>query len=268
MKKVLATLLIFAIYSCSTVPLTGRRQLSFIPGSQMTAMAVDQYQQVLNSSKIVNGTAQSKMVKDVGARISAAVEQYLRQKGHADMVETFSWEFNLIEENVVNAWCMPGGKVAFYTGILAVCQDEEGIAVVMGHEVAHAVAKHGSERMSQGLVQQFGVTALQVALKDKPAETQSIYMAAYGLGAQYGAMLPFSRLHESEADEMGLVFMAMAGYDPRTAPKFWERMSAQSEGSAPLEFLSTHPSHKTRITKLNAQMGQAYSVYQKNINKK
>jgi predicted Zn-dependent protease len=184
------------------------------------------------------------------------------------MVETFSWEFNLIEENVVNAWCMPGGKVAFYTGILAVCQDEEGIAVVMGHEVAHAVAKHGSERMSQGLVQQFGGTALQVALKDKPAETQSIYMAAYGLGAQYGAMLPFSRLHESEADEMGLVFMAMAGYDPRTAPKFWERMSAQSEGSAPLEFLSTHPSHKTRITKLNAQMGQAYSVYQKNINKK
>ncbi|PTM05365.1 MAG: peptidase M48 [Bacteroidetes bacterium] len=264
MKKILATVLVLAIYSCSTVPLTGRRQLSLIPGAQMSSMAVDQYKQVLGQSKIVNGTAQSKMVKDVGARISAAVEKYLRQKGHADMIKEFAWEFNLIEENVANAWCMPGGKVAFFTGIMGICQDEVGVAVVMGHEVAHAVAKHGSERMSQGLVQQFGGMALQVALQDKPAETQSLYMAAYGLGAQYGAMLPFSRLHESEADEMGLVFMAMAGYDPREAPKFWERMAAQSGGSAPMEFLSTHPSNQTRIKDLNAQMAKAYTIYQKN----
>tara|TARA_R110001592_G_scaffold363155_1_gene680762 strand:- start:38437 stop:39243 length:807 start_codon:yes stop_codon:yes gene_type:complete len=264
MKKVLATVLVLAIYSCSTVPLTGRRQLSLIPGAQMSSMAVDQYKQVLGQSKIVNGTAQSKMVKDVGARISVAVEKYLRQKGHADMIKEFAWEFNLIEENVANAWCMPGGKVAFYTGIMGICQDEAGVAVVMGHEVAHAVAKHGSERMSQGLVQQFGGMALQVALKDKPAETQSLYMAAYGLGAQYGAILPFSRLHESEADEMGLVFMAMAGYDPREAPKFWERMAAQSGGAAPMEFLSTHPSNQTRIKDLNAQMAKAYTIYQKN----
>tara|TARA_R110000868_G_scaffold9228_1_gene46493 strand:+ start:955 stop:1761 length:807 start_codon:yes stop_codon:yes gene_type:complete len=264
MKKVLATVLVLAIYSCSTVPLTGRRQLSLIPGAQMSSMAVDQYKQVLGQSKIVNGTAQSKMVKDVGARISVAVEKYLRQKGHADMIKEFAWEFNLIEENVANAWCMPGGKVAFYTGIMGICQDEAGVAVVMGHEVAHAVAKHGSERMSQGLVQQFGGMALQVALKDKPAETQSLYMAAYGLGAQYGAILPFSRLHESEADEMGLVFMAMAGYDPREAPKFWERMAVQSGGAAPMEFLSTHPSNQTRIKDLNAQMAKAYTIYQRN----
>lgn len=268
MKKVLATVLVLAIYSCSTVPLTGRRQLSLIPGAQMSSMAVDQYKQVLGQSKIVNGTAQSKMVKDVGARISVAVEKYLRQKGHADMIKEFAWEFNLIEENVANAWCMPGGKVAFYTGIMGICQDEAGVAVVMGHEVAHAVAKHGSERMSQGLVQQFGGMALQVALKDKPAETQSLYMAAYGLGAQYGAILPFSRLHESEADEMGLVFMAMAGYDPREAPKFWERMAAQSGGAAPMEFLSTHPSNQTRIKDLNAQMAKAYTIYQKNQTQK
>lgn len=267
MKKLVSTLSILFIYSCSTVPLTGRKQLSLIPGSQMSAMAVDQYKQVLNQSKIVSGTAQSKMVKDVGARISAAVEQYLRQKGHAEMIKEFAWEFNLIEENIANAWCMPGGKVAFYTGIMGICQDELGVAVVMGHEVAHAVAKHGSERMSQGLVQQFGGMALQVAIKDKPSETQSLYMAAYGIGSQYGAMLPFSRLHESEADEMGLVFMAMAGYDPREAPKFWERMAAQSGGAAPPEFMSTHPSHNTRISDLNKQMAKAYTIYQKNQTK-
>ncbi len=267
MKKGLALLLVLGIYACSTVPLTGRKQLSLIPGSQMSAMAVDQYQQVLSQSKVISGTQQAKMVKDVGAKISMAVERYLREKGHGDMVKEFAWEFNLIEENIVNAWCMPSGKVAFYTGIMGVCQDEAGVAVVMGHEIAHAVAKHGSERMSQGLLQQFGGMALQVALQDKPAETQSLYMAAYGLGAQYGAVLPFSRLHESEADEMGLVFMAMAGYDPREAPKFWERMSAKSGGSAPPEFMSTHPAHDTRIKDLNAQMGKAYSIYQRNATK-
>ena len=249
--------------ACKTVPITGRKQVSLIPGSQMNAMAVDQYKQVLESSKLVKGTPQSKMVEEVGLRISKAVEEYLKANGHGDLVKEFQWEFNLIDEDVANAWCMPGGKVAFYTGILKVCKDATGVAVVMGHEIAHAVAKHGSERMSQGLVQQAGGVALSVALKDKPQETQSLYMAAYGLGSQYGAMLPFSRLHESEADKMGLYFMAMAGYNPNEAPKFWERMAANSGGAAPLEFLSTHPSHKTRIEDLNKNMKKAQDYYQK-----
>ncbi|MGB0979054.1 MAG: M48 family metallopeptidase [Croceimicrobium sp.] len=263
MRKYLLISSLLVLGACKTVPLTGRKQVSLIPGSQMNAMAVNQYQQVLSESKVLRGTPEANMVNSVGQKISQAVEQYLRQKGHAEMIKDFKWEFNLIEENVANAWCMPGGKVAFYTGILPICQDEAGIAVVMGHEVAHAIANHGSERMSQGLIQQFGGTALQVAIKEQPEKTQGLYMAAYGIGSQYGAMLPFSRLHESEADEMGLVFMAMAGYDPREAPKFWERMAANSGGSQPPEFMSTHPSNQTRIKDLNANMGEAMKYYLK-----
>ncbi|MCR9155410.1 MAG: M48 family metallopeptidase [Bacteroidetes bacterium] len=263
MRKYLLISSLLILGACKTVPLTGRKQVSLIPGSQMNAMAVNQYQQVLSESKVLRGTPEANMVNTVGQKISQAVEQYLRQKGHAEMIKDFKWEFNLIEENVANAWCMPGGKVAFYTGILPICQDEAGIAVVMGHEVAHAIANHGSERMSQGLIQQFGGAALQVAIKEQPEKTQGLYMAAYGIGSQYGAMLPFSRLHESEADEMGLVFMAMAGYDPREAPKFWERMAANSGGSQPPEFMSTHPSNQTRIKDLNANMGEAMKYYLK-----
>lgn len=263
MRKYLLISSLLILGACKTVPLTGRKQVSLIPGSQMNAMAVNQYQQVLSESKVLRGTPEANMVNTVGQKISQAVEQYLRQKGHAEMIKDFKWEFNLIEENVANAWCMPGGKVAFYTGILPICQDEAGIAVVMGHEVAHAIANHGTERMSQGLIQQYGGVALQVAIREQPEKTQGLYMAAYGIGSQYGAMLPFSRLHESEADEMGLVFMAMAGYDPREAPKFWERMAANSGGSQPPEFMSTHPSNQTRIKDLNANMGEAMKYYLK-----
>lgn len=262
-KRFLLFSLVFGLTACKSVPLTGRKQLSLIPGSQMNAMAVDQYQQVLSKAKVLTGTPEAQQVKRVGNKISQAVETYLKQKGHAEMIKDLNWEFNLIDENVANAWCMPGGKVAFYTGIMGICGDDAGVAVVMGHEIAHAIANHGSERMSQGLVQQFGGVALQVAIKDQPQQTQALYMAAYGIGSQYGAMLPFSRLHESEADEMGLIFMAMAGYDPREAPKFWQRMSAASGGGAPPEFMSTHPSHDRRISDLNANMGKALSYYQK-----
>jgi predicted Zn-dependent protease len=158
---------------------------------------------------------------------------------------------------------MPGGKVAFYTGILPICGDETGVAVVMGHEVAHAVAEHGGERMSQGLVLQLGGMALSEALSEKPEQTRSLYMSAFAIGAQYGAMLPFSRKHESEADHLGLIFMAMAGYDPRAAPAFWERMSAQG-GQAPPEFMSTHPSDATRVRQLNEHMAEALRYYQGN----
>lgn len=254
--------LFFALSACKSVPLTNRRQLSFIPNSQLTSLSLDQYGQVLSSSKLLHNTPESEMVKRVGQRIAQAVEDYLRSKGHAEMIKDFNWEFNLIDDPSVNAWCMPGGKVAFYTGILPICNGEAGIAVVMGHEVAHAVARHGNERMSQALLQQAGGVALNVALRDQPEQTQQLYNSAYGIASQLGAILPFSRLHESEADEMGLIFMAMAGYDPREAPKFWERMAAGS-GGAPPEFLSTHPSHNRRVEDLNKNMAKAVVAYQK-----
>jgi predicted Zn-dependent protease len=203
------------------------------------------------------------MVKGVGLKIQKAVEEYMAQNNWSGQLEGYAWEFNLIEDDIVNAWCMPGGKVVFYTGIMPICQDETGVAVVMGHEVAHAIANHGAERMSQGLVQQMGGQALSVALSSKPAETQALYNAAYGIASNYGAMLPFSRLHESEADKMGLIFMAMAGFDPQEAPKFWERMQKKSGGAAPPEFLSTHPSHESRIKDLNAQIPEAMKYYKK-----
>ena len=200
------------------------------------------------------------MVRRVGERIQHAVEQYLAQAGLGNHLDGYQWEFNLIESDQVNAWCMPGGKVAFYTGILPVCEDELGVAVVMGHEVAHAVAEHGSERMSQGLVTQLGGMALSEATKNKPEETQALWMTAFAVGAQYGAMMPYSRLHESEADHMGLIFMAMAGYDPRAAPVFWTRMAALG-GAKPPEILSTHPSDATRVRNLEEKLPDALKYY-------
>jgi predicted Zn-dependent protease len=162
-----------------------------------------------------------------------------------------------VEENTVNAWCMPGGKVVVYTGLLPVALNDDGLAVVMGHEIAHAIANHGNERMSQGLAAQAGGVALSVALSNKSPETQNLFLKAYGVGANVGAMLPFSRLHESEADEMGLILMAMAGYNPDEAIKFWERMDKATQGQAPPEFLSTHPAHSTRIQNLKKAIPKA-----------
>ncbi len=248
------------VVSCATVPLTGRRQLNLIPDSQMNALSFQQYDQVLAQSTLSTNAEQTAAVKRVGRRIQHAVEEYFRSQGQSDKLAGYQWEFNLIESDQVNAWCMPGGKVAFYTGILPICRDEAGIAVVMGHEVSHAIARHGSERMSQGLLMQMGGMALSSALKNKPQKTQALYMTAFAVGAQYGAMLPFSRAQESEADHLGLIFMAMAGYDPHEAPKFWERMTAQG-GAKPPEFLSTHPSDERRIRDLKALIPEAMKYY-------
>lgn len=264
MKKIIVILILSLLgYSCATVPVTGRKQLSLVSNSEILPMSFDSYKTVLDSSKMSTNKQQVDMVKRSGANIQKAVEQFMAQNGWSDQLQGYAWEFNLIDENIVNAWCMPGGKVAFYTGIMPVCQDETGVAVVMGHEVAHAIANHGAERMSQGLLQQMGGVALDVAVANQPDETRALYGMAYGVASNYGAMLPFSRLHESEADKMGLIFMAMAGYDPREAPKFWERMAAKSGGSAPPEFMSTHPSHDTRIEDLNAQIPEAMKYYKK-----
>ncbi|MDZ7608535.1 MAG: M48 family metallopeptidase [Cyclobacteriaceae bacterium] len=264
MKKNLFILVILMLcYSCATVPVTGRKQLSLVSNSEILPMSFSSYKTVLDSAKLSTNKQQAEMIKRVGARIQKSVEEYMAQNNWSDQLNGYAWEFNLIEEDVVNAWCMPGGKVVFYTGIMPICQDETGVAVVMGHEVAHAVANHGAERMSQGLIQQMGGEALSVALASKPDETRALYNTAYGVASNYGAMLPFSRLHESEADKMGLIFMAMAGYNPEEAPKFWERMAKTSGGGAPPEFLSTHPSHATRIRDLNAQIPEAMKYYKK-----
>jgi predicted Zn-dependent protease len=247
---------------CSTVAITGRKQLNLIPDGEMLSMSSQQYGEFMKESKPGQDTASARMVKRVGQKIQGAVEKYFRDRGLASDLNGYAWEFNVVQSDEVNAWCMPGGKVVFYSGIMPVCQDEKGIAVVMGHEVAHAVAKHGAERMSEGLLAEMGGMALSAALQSKPAETQQLWMTAFGLGAQYGVVLPHSRGQESEADHLGLVFMAMAGYDPGAAVPFWQRMAAKSGGQAPPEFMSTHPSDETRINDIKALLPEAMKYYQ------
>lgn len=257
-------LLLLVVESCSTVPLTGRRQLSLVPASELNAMSFQQYEQVLDTSRLSTNQEWANMVRTVGRDISQAVEQYMREIGETDNVDGFQWEFNLLAEDIINAWAMPGGKVAFYEGIMPIAQDKTGVAVVMGHEIAHAIAKHGGERMSLGLAQQLGGATLQAALSQQPQLTQQLAMTAFGLGSQLGVQLPYSREHESEADRLGLMFMAKAGYDPREAPRFWQRMQEKAGGPRPPEFLSTHPAPETRIRQLNKYMDEAVAVYQQN----
>ncbi len=257
-------LILSIITACSTVPLTGRKQLNIIPANTMLSMSFGHYDDFLKNNKLSSNKKDTKMVKRIGKRIQDAVEKYFAQQNLSGELKGYNWEFNLVESKDVNAWCMPGGKVVVYTGILPITKNETGLAVVMGHEIAHAVAKHGNERMSQGLITQFGSLALAKALENKPAETQALWMGAFGLGAQVGVLLPFSRLHESEADHLGLIFMAMAGYDPNQAVEFWQRMAKMKGGQAPPEFLSTHPSDATRINKIRKYLPDALKYYKKN----
>ncbi|MDR1860540.1 MAG: M48 family metallopeptidase [Bacteroidales bacterium] len=246
--------------ACSTVPLTGRRQLLLMPESEVVSLSLTSYSSFLEENKLSSNTTQADAIKRVGARLSKAVEEYLRLNGLEKEIANFQWEFNLVESDEVNAWCMPGGKVVFYTGILPITQDDTGIAVVMGHEIAHAVAKHGNERMSQSMMAELGGTVLSEVLQTKPAATQALFTTAYGLGTQVGVLLPFSRKHESEADHLGLIFMAMAGYDPHVAVSFWQRMASASSGSTS-ELLSTHPSDNRRIADLEKEMDEAMKYY-------
>ncbi len=264
MRKVISlVVMVTVLYSCATVPVTGRKQLSLVSSDEINTMSAQQYREVVTKGPISTNKEQTEMVKRVGVRIQKAVEQYMASKGASAQLAGFNWEFNLIQDDkTVNAWCMPGGKVAFYTAILPVCKDELGVAVVMGHEVAHAIANHGAERMSQGLLAEFGLSTISAAMGQNPSATQQIFMQAVGMGTNVG-MLKFSRSHESEADHMGLIFMAMAGYDPSSAPAFWERMATLSGGQQPPEFLSTHPSHETRIQDLKGWIPEANQYYKK-----
>lgn len=260
--------LIILITSCKTVPITGRKQLSLVSDGQLLPMAFQQYEGFLAQNKVSSNMTKTNQIKTIGKRISAAVDRYLRANNMAAKADAYRWEFNLVEDKTVNAWCMPGGKVVFYTGILPIAKNEDGIAAIMGHEVAHAFARHGAERMSTGMLQQAGGLAVALSTANKSPEQRQMWMQAYGIGSQLGVMLPFSRKHETEADKLGVVFMIMAGYDPKESVNVWVRMGqhAQKSGAqTPPEFLSTHPSNQTRIKQLTEWIPQA-KVIAKRLN--
>jgi predicted Zn-dependent protease len=250
-----------AVSACATVPLTGRTQISLVSPGNMLSMSQQQYGDFLKNNKLSDDQKSAAMVREVGGNIQKAVERYFTQQGMAGHLRSYAWEFNLIQSDEVNAWCMPGGKIAVYTGILPVTKNQNGLAVVLGHEIGHAVAGHGSERMSQLLMVQMGGVALATAIADRPQATQQLWLAAFGLGSQVGVLLPYSRLHEYEADRLGLIFMAMAGYDPDGAVAFWERLAAKKDGKGPPAFLSTHPTDEARIAKMKSVLPEARRYY-------
>jgi predicted Zn-dependent protease len=246
--------------SCSRVELTGRRQLTAIPNDQIVMLGKETYQQVLKEERLSGNREYTSIVQSVGQRVSQAVEEYMRENGMGDRIDDYAWEYRVLESDAINAWCLPGGKIAFYEGIMPVCRDETGVATVMAHEVAHVIAQHSNERMSQQLAVQLGGLALSEALDKEKESTQQLALAAFGIGSQVGILLPYSRTHEREADEMGLYFMAMAGYDPREAPGLWVRMKERQQNPVP-EFLSTHPHPDSRIQNLNKHMAEALEYY-------
>jgi predicted Zn-dependent protease len=257
------------LHSCSTVPLTGRNRLSFVNEGEMQTAAAQSYTTLLKdpSTKVLNN-ADATRVKQIGQKIATAVTQYMNANGYGDQIAGFKWEFNLIQSTDVNAWCMPGGKVAIYTGILPVTKDDAGLATVMGHEIAHAVARHSSERASKAAVAEGVGGLLGAATSGKSAGTQQVLNSIYGIGAQAGYLLPNSRTQELEADHLGLIFMSMAGYDPANAVGFWQRMAAASAGSQkPAEFLSTHPADATRIAQIQKDLPEAQRYFKSNTGK-
>lgn len=260
MKKYITLLGIITLglfFSCATNPFTGKQSLNFVSNSQLFPSSFQQYGTFLKENKVLEGTTDSRRVENIGMKIRSAAERYLKAKGLAEYLNGYQWEYKLIENKEVNAWCMPGGKIVVYTGILPVTKDDAGLATVMGHEVAHALANHGAQRMSAGQLQQLGAVGVAVATGSKSAEQQQMWQQYYGLGSQVGIMLPFSRNHETEADKIGLTLMAIAGYDPELAISFWERMAASTSGNKPPEFLSTHPSDATRIANLRKLIPEA-----------
>lgn len=251
--------------ACKTVPVTGRKQLNLVPDFMIREMAFTQYDSVVRAAPtLTQYDSRAQMVTRVGTRIQQAVETYMLQNNMSKDLKNFKWEFNTINENIVNAWCMPGGKVVVYTGLLPVTQNETALAVVMGHEIAHAIARHGNERMSEALLIGLGGLVLEEALKEKKQETQLLFLGLYIVGSKLALELPNSRMQESEADKLGLIFMSIAGYNPEEAVPFWMRMAANNKGGKLPEFLSTHPSDETRIKKLTELIPGIKNVYYKN----
>ena len=265
MKRFKLTTLLLALFllaGCSSVPLTGRKQVLLVSDSEVLSSSLTQYNDYIKTAKKSTNTTQTAMVVRVGKKIAAATEAYLKANGMSSEIKNFAWEFNLVQDAQVNAFCMPGGKIVVYEGLMKLVSSDDELAVVIGHEVAHAVAKHSNERMSQQVMAQYGAAILGAVVSDKSVAVQKAAETVYGIGAQYGVMLPFSRKHESEADYMGLVFMTMAGYNPDVAVGFWQKMSAGSGGSVP-EFMSTHPSDATRIADIEKELPGIKAKYQK-----
>ncbi len=262
MKIVSFFMALLLLAACASVPLTGRKQVLLVSDQEVLASSLTQYNDYMKSAKKSSNSSKSAMVTRVGKRIADATERYLKANGMEEELKNFSWEFNLVKDNQVNAFCMPGGKIVVYEGLLPLVSSDDELAVVLGHEVAHAVAKHSNERMSQQLLAQYGAAILGVAVQNKSQAVQQVASTVYGVGAQYGVMLPFSRKHESEADYMGLVFMTMAGYNPDVAINFWKKMSAGNSGSVP-EFMSTHPSDATRIAEIQRALPAIKAKYGK-----
>lgn len=245
-------------YNCGSVPITGRKQLSLISNQEVLSLSLQQYGEFMNGAPVSSNKANTALVQKVGRNIANAVESYLKSNGYSDQVKDYSWEFNLVKSDQVNAFCMPGGKIVVYEGILPYTQSEIGLAVVLGHEVGHAVAKHANERISNQMAAEYGTTAIGAAFSGSSAKVQQFSSIALGLGSQYG-LLAYSRKQELEADELGLIFMAMAGYDPAAAIPFWQRMS--QNGSSTPEFMSTHPSDDTRIKQIQKDLPKALKYY-------
>lgn len=245
-------LTVMLVCACKTSPFTGKKTLNFVSNDQLFPMAFQQYDAFLAENNVITGTPEANMVKNVGEKIAVAAERYLTALGEPGYLKDYRWEYNLVKDDAVNAWCMPGGKIVVYTGILPITQSETGLAVVMGHELAHALADHGAQRMSAGQLQQIGALGTAVAVSGQDPARQQQIMQLYGVGSQVGGMLPFSRKHETEADKIGLVIAAIAGYNPEEGAELWKRMKAASGGQAPPEIMSTHPSSDTRIANLQA----------------
>ncbi|QKJ29347.1 M48 family metallopeptidase [Mucilaginibacter mali] len=265
MKNYRITLAIISsliFFGCATVPLTGRKQLSLVGDGQINQSAAQSYTQLLSDpkTKVISGTADAQRVRRVGNQLAAAIEKYLSDNGYAGKYD-FKWEFNLIQSKEINAWCMPGGKVAVYSGIMPLTKDDAGLATVMGHEIGHAIARHSAERISQQFAAQTGGALVGVASSNQSSTTQAIINQLYGTSSGL-MLLHYSRAQESEADRLGLTFMAMAGYDPNNAVGFWERMAAQSKNTTP-EFLSTHPADATRIADIRTHIPEAMKYYRR-----
>jgi len=262
MKKhiLLGLFTVVLVCSCATNPITGKQNLNFVSNSELFPSSFQQYSAFIAENKVITGTADAKRVENVGMRIKAAAEKYLTYLGQTQYLKDYRWEYKLVDNKEVNAWCMPGGKIVVYSGILPVTQNDSGLATVLGHEVSHALANHGAQRMSAAQLQEIGGAALGAVTSNKSETTRQIFSQAYGLGTEVGVMLPFSRGNESEADKIGLTLMAIAGYNPEDAIAFWSRMSAKGGASGTPEFMSTHPSDATRIANIRSLIPEAKAI--------
>lgn len=263
LDSVILLFLLFVVSSCTTVALTGRSRINLIPDYSINSLAASQYTEFMRENKLSSDAAKTQTVKTVGSKIVAAVNQYCSGNYIENDLANYDWQFNLIEDDQANAWALPGGKVVVYTGILKYADTPDALAVVISHEIAHVFAKHGSERMSQLLLVELGSLALSEAMKNEPAKTQEIFVKSYSAGTQLGVVLPYSRVHEMEADRLGLIFMAIAGYDPKAAVTFWEKMAQKDMSKKPPEFLSTHPSDARRIEYIKGYIPEAMQYYRK-----